>query len=81
VEPYLTITDYNRSIGIRQSDKVISLPDGSINITLALMDQHGWNGWGLPYLPPDQRMEKLIDLGASYLFIGDTALKKENYLK
>lgn len=81
IEPFYTIEAYNRSLGIQQEDKVVSLPDGSINISLVLMNQRGWNGFGAPFLGPAERMQKMKELGARYLFISDPELYNQEYLK
>lgn len=81
IYPFHRIEAYNRSIGIKPDDKVYVPDDGSINISLALMDQPGWNGFGEPRLPPAYRIFKVRELGARYLFISNPDLYKEDYLK
>ncbi|MBI3500549.1 MAG: glycosyltransferase family 39 protein [Bacteroidetes bacterium] len=70
---YETIESYNREIGIMQNDLVISLPDESVCITLYLMNQRGWNEYG-DFRFENPGIKNKIDLGAKYLFVGDSTL-------
>jgi len=63
------ITPYLRSIGIQKNDRIISLSDNSINITLYLMNQKGWTNYGLD--EDSTQISKKIALGAKYLMIYD----------
>src|SRR5690606_20941634 len=74
-----TIESYNREIGITENDKVICLPDGSINTTLYFMNQKGWTGFG--YSLDSNRIQEKIDMGASYLFIYDPELYENPHIK
>lgn len=79
IKSFNTVTPYLRSIGIKQDDKVISIPDESINITLYLMNQKGWNNFGLTEWKGTDRINRQILLGAKYLIVNDTAaLSSEN---
>mgnify|MGYP000942074733 CR=1 FL=1 len=80
IRPFSTMEAYNRSIGIKPEDKVVVTPDGSINISLALMTQYGWTDFGSPLLPPAERLAKLKEMGARYLFVADPALYEQGYL-
>ena len=40
---YESVTPYLRSLGIKRTDIVVSVPDQSPNITLSLMDQKGFS--------------------------------------
>ncbi len=71
-----TITPYNRSLGIKREDKVISIPDQSINISLVLMDQKGFSEFGYGELVGETRIRTFIGMGAKYLIINDEALLK-----
>jgi hypothetical protein len=71
------IKPYFEKIGIKQDDRVISIPDGSFNVTLYLMNQPGWTEYGLD----KSNLKKYIARGAKYLIINDTTVNKENYLK
>lgn len=77
---YETIEPYNRKLGIKPDDKVISFPDESLCISLYLMNQKGWNEYGNKYLERDDIKEK-ISLGAKYLFLSDTTLAKNSFVK
>jgi len=46
-----TITPYLSEIGIKRTDRVLSLPDESINISLYLMDQKGYTSYRFNHLP------------------------------
>ena len=70
------ITPYNRSIGIMKEDKVLSLSDQSINISLYLMNQKGWTNYGL-VASDSVTIKRLIKSGAKYLFIYDKETYKE----
>ncbi|MBK8503622.1 MAG: hypothetical protein IPL46_16280 [Saprospiraceae bacterium] len=63
IEPLL------KELNITRQDKVLSLSDYSINITLYLMDRKGWTDYGVGMNP--DRIEEKIELGAKYLFIAD----------
>ncbi|MFH0866703.1 MAG: glycosyltransferase family 39 protein [Bacteroidota bacterium] len=76
-----TVTPYLRSLGIQRSDKVISIPDQSTNITLYLMDQKGFTDFGYGGLDGEDRIKKFISLGAKYLIINDRSLLDKDYLK
>ena len=62
-----TIAPYLRSIGINENDRVICLPDHSINISLYLMNQKGWTSYNIQDNPKE--MAKCIDYGAKYLIV------------
>ena len=76
VEPYL------RSIGIKPTDRIISIPDQSINISLVLMNQVGFTDYGYILLQGKERIEFFKKKGAKYLIINDTSIfNNRNYLK
>lgn len=73
-EPWL------RNQGIQRTDRIISIPDQSINITLYLMDQKGFTDFGRRRNPPQSYgkwIEHCRDLGARYLIINDRELLKD----
>lgn len=78
-----TITPYLRSIGIKRDDKVFSVPDKSINITLYLMNQKGWTEYGYNEYEetPEKFMEYIAQNGAKYLIINDENYLNQEYLK
>ncbi|MGP8215299.1 MAG: ArnT family glycosyltransferase [Bacteroidia bacterium] len=67
-----TISPYLRELGIERSDKVISIPDASINISLYFMDQKGFTDFGYN-MNDSSVVKKIIALGAKYLILNDTA--------
>ena len=71
------IYPYFEKIGIKPGDRVISIPDGSFNVTLYLMKHPGWTEYGLD----KTNLRKYITRGAKYLIVNDTTLKSEGYLK
>lgn len=77
-----TITPYLRDLGIARNDLVISIPDVSINITLFLMDQKGFSGYGYAETKgkTNERMEAFKKLGAKYLIVNDpSAVNSEEF--
>lgn len=76
-KPLEDITPYLRSLGIRRTDKVVSIPDPSFNVTLYLMDQKGFTGMGVPSYSDTTFIKADIAKGAKYLVINDTTIKKE----
>ena len=70
VKAFEEITPYCRSLGIKKEDKVLSLSDGSINISLYMMNQKGWTNYG-DITADSARIKELIKRGAKYLFIYD----------
>jgi len=76
-----TIEPYLEEIGIQKDDKVISIPDGSITITLNLMNRDGYNGYGYRNFPEQERIEKAIGWGAKYLIVNDTSILHEDYIQ
>lgn len=73
IEPYL------QTIGIKGDDKVISISDNSINISLFLLNRDGWTGFGL--LPDSLWIHQKIEMGAKYLVIYDDKIYKEDFIK
>jgi len=81
IKAFETITPYIRSLGIKRTDKVISIPDQSPNITLYLMDQKGWTNLDCSPLIGRNRIIEKIEKGARYLFINDSKIYKEEYIQ
>jgi len=71
---YDGLEEVNRELGILPMDKVISMPDVSINISLYLMNQPGYTEFGHNGKQGTERIEFFISNGASYLFICDSNL-------
>ena len=71
IEPYL------RSIGIKTTDKVVSVPDSSPNISLNAMNQYGYTEI---FNDTNYNIHTFKAQGACYLIINDTSyLKKPLY--
>jgi hypothetical protein len=70
---------YNRSLGIEREDYVISMPEGTINASLYLMDQKGWTTYAKNFESIDFYYDR-ISRGAKYLFVSDTSLLSQEYL-
>jgi len=62
-----------RDLGVDPDDRVISIPDYTINASLYLMNQRGYNDFGSNFKDP-ATFEKRISQGAKYLIINDTTL-------
>jgi len=79
-EVFETITPYLRDIGIKRTDKVISIPDGTATVTLTLMDQKGYTDFGFNNLQGGDRISHFIQEGAKYLIISESSLAGQEYL-
>ncbi len=73
-----TITPYLRSIGISRNDKIISMSDGSINISLYFMDQKGLSKYGFSWLDDNDRIKFAMEQGCKYMVISDKDLNKQS---
>lgn len=80
MQAYETITPYLRGLGIKRTDRVISLPDESINISLYLMNQKGFTGFGYSSMSFDEKMNFFQRYGAKYLII-DSSLHHQGFIK
>lgn len=76
-----SVTPYLRNIGISRNDTVISIPDGSPNISLYLMDVKGYTDYAYFKYKDSARIEHFISLGARYLIINDPAMLENIWLK
>ncbi len=79
IQPLEKITPYLRSIGIKKDDRVISLSDNSINISLYFMNQKGWTNFGIS--ADSARIKEKINLGAKYLIIYNKETYKEQSIQ
>jgi len=79
-EPYGTIEPELRKAGIRRTDRVISMDDGSFNATLYLMDQKGWTNMDWQ-LNDSARIAEKISLGAKYLIADDHGNFEKPYIR
>ncbi len=73
------ISPYLRSLGINKEDRVISLSDNSINISLYLMNQKGWTNYGIN--TDSLKIRQRIEQGAKYLLISDIKTYDEQSVK
>lgn len=76
-----TIEPVFKKAGVKLDDKVVSMPDGSINISLYLMNRNGYNDFGAHQYAGAERIEKAKEWGAKYLVINNLELLKEDYLQ
>jgi hypothetical protein len=60
---------------------VISIPDGTVNVSLVMMDQKGFTDFGYGTIKGEQRMKRLIERGAKYLIVNDPGILNQDYLK
>ena len=80
IKDFKSMKDYNRKLGIRREDFVISIPEGTINTSLYLMDQKGWSAYGTNF-EREEFFRTDISMGAKYLFVSDSTLLRKDYLK
>jgi hypothetical protein len=82
---YESVTPYLRSIGIKRTDLVVSVPDQSPNITLSLMDQKGFTSIYSSDENLQDYLPKFIKKGAKYLIVKEPSIlenkKLEEYTK
>ena len=69
-----------RAHGVLPDDLVISIPDGSINVSLYLMNQRGFTNYGSDFTRIEGFEERIAD-GAVYLVINDTAVLKQEEVR
>ena len=72
-----SITPYLRQLGIQRTDRVFSIPDNSINITLYMMDQKGLNDFFCPDYSYAQKMHIVKEMGCKYIIINGKELCKD----
>lgn len=78
-KPLKEMRNYNRSIGIKESDLIIYKPDPSINISLYLLNQKGWTDYGGTE-SYEAIHEKVTQKNAKYLIIEDQSTLEKEYL-
>ena len=76
-----TITPYLRELGKEREDMVISIPDGSPNISLYMMNQKGVSGYGAAHVKDAERIWYYVERGMDYLIINDPWILNKEYLK
>lgn len=81
LKPVETITPYLRSLHIKRTDKVISIPDPSFNITLYLMDQKGFTLTEQQLKNDSLIIDHFKTLGAKYVVINDTSIIHKTNLR
>ena len=67
----ITIEPLFKKLGIGKDDKVISIPDPSINGTLYYMNRKGYTDFGSDFSNADGFYQRIED-GAKYLIVNDT---------
>lgn len=76
-----SISPYLQSIGVKADDKVICLPDQSVNYSLYLINRPGWTEFN-GVLNDSATFKRFIDRGAKYLLlIGNEPIQKRQWLK
>lgn len=78
---YESITPYLRNIGLKRTDRVLCLPDISINVSLYLMDQKGFTSYGYSDLSLYQKMELFKRNGVKYLISDSSYFNQTDSLK
>jgi hypothetical protein len=77
-----TITPYLRSLNISRTDKVISIPDFTFNVSLYLMDQKGFPIIENPLRNNEAKMiTDDINKGARYLIINDPKILSKEWIQ
>lgn len=71
------ITPYLRQIGISRYDKVISIPDETVNLSLYLMNQPGWTMF---WVHDKERFDLAIKKGAKYLIVNGNISYNADFL-
>ncbi|MEY3238432.1 MAG: hypothetical protein RI883_2533 [Bacteroidota bacterium] len=77
---YETVTPYLRSLGIKRTDIVVSVPDQSPNITLSLMDQKGFTSIYSSDENLQDYLPKFIKKGAKYLIVKESSILENDKL-
>lgn len=68
------------SLNVRANDKVISIPDFSINATLYYMNRRGFTDFGSDFTKTETYYKR-IEQGAKYLIINDSTILSNEYIK
>jgi hypothetical protein len=76
-----SFTPVLRAHGITRTDKVISTPDQSFDISLYFMDQKGYTIAKHHFTEDSLVLEKVMKNNAAYLIMSDTTLKAERTYK
>ena len=73
-----TVTPYLRKIGLKRMDLVLSIPDGSPNVTLYFMDQKGYTLLYNDNKTKKEVIENAIENKVKYLIITNKMLAKDS---
>jgi hypothetical protein len=68
-------------LGIDKNDLVLSLPDGSPNITLYLMERKGYSNFFMPFGSPVEKVREARARGVKYLLVTDPSYLKLSNLE
>lgn len=79
IQSFEEIKPYLQSIGIKKNDRVFSLSDNSINISLYFMNQKGWTNYGIS--ADSIKIKQKINNGAKYLFLYNEETYMENSIQ
>lgn len=66
--------------GIKKDDKIISIPDYTINGTLYYMNRKGYSEFGSDFSKVETFYQRIAQ-GAKYLVINDSTILSNEYLK
>lgn len=75
---YQTVEPYLRTLGIKRTDKVVSIADDSPNIALYLMNVKGWH---INRTTSDEEIINAIRKGAKYFIINDSLQARREKIK
>ena len=75
----ITIEPLFKKLGVGEDDKVISIPDPSINGTLYYMNRKGYTEFGSDLSNANGFYQRIED-GAKYLIVNDTTVLSKDYL-
>ena len=78
IESAETVTPYLRKIGLKRMNLVLSIPDGSPNITLYFMDQKGYTLLYNDDKTKKEVIENAIENKVKYLIITDKVLAEDS---
>lgn len=76
---FQNMRSYLKEIGVKESDKLIILPDGSFNASLVLSGHEGWTDF--EHYNDAEQIRNLIRKKARYLLLGNNDLKQAPHLQ
>ncbi len=80
-EAMLTASPWLKSLGIKRTDRVLSLPDQSPNISLSKLDLKGYTDYAIRNGVIDSsNVQSFIQKGVQYLIVNDTAIVNKRHL-